>query len=135
MGVFGYLFSLPSVLADIAQLLRALLKGQNDMKAMLDLIEAKLTKLDEVVPGVVELLTSLTTTIKENKDAPEKLEEFAANIEATTNRLAAALVAGTTAAAEPTAVVAIEEAAEEKVTAAEEAVEEEEEEEEEEKKS
>ena len=92
------------------------------MKAQFDLLAAKLTKLDEVVPGVVETLTFLRQQVQENKDAPEKIEQFTAALDSSINKLAAALVVKTAAAEEPASVEVIKEAEEEAVTEAEEAV-------------
>lgn len=120
--MLGYLISLPRTLADIAALLGAILEGQREMKAQFDLLAAKLTKLDEVVPGVVETLTFLRQQVQENKDAPEKIEQFTAALDSSINKLAAALVVKTAAAEEPASVEVIKEAEEEAVTEAEEAV-------------
>ncbi len=82
--------------------LDAVLAAQDNIKMLLDDLEASLTKETDAETAIVTLLTTVSAELKAAGTDPKRLKALQDKIDTNTSTLAAAVVANTPAATPPT---------------------------------
>lgn len=90
-----------SPFASIERALAVLITKGNAMSAQLDTLTNEVAETKTVVQSAVTLIEGLAQQIRDLKDDPAALEALAAELDSTTNALAAAVTANTPAEPPP----------------------------------